>query len=181
MAPVARTEPTPEIPSLTDRHTAEVRANTEHDEPLGLLHPVGILLRVAQFLPVGVFGFFDFAVGPVADEDGLAAPFDDYLWRGGGVRLLQWSRVEYFWHEKEVEEVRGNSHKGGPYVLALGDAAEVDFDFGLREDVGGCGHVDEEICERRLLSAGVILQFCSPSQSREQLPVSRGPPTDLAL
>ncbi len=85
----------------------------------------------------------------MADEDGLAAPFNDYLWRGGDVRLLQWSRAVRFWHAKGVEEVRGDSDKEGSYVLALWDRAKVDFDFGLCEDVGRCGHVDEEICVRQ--------------------------------
>ena len=32
-------------------------------------------------------------------------------------------------------------------VLAFGDGRDVDFDLGLREDVGGGGHVDQEICD----------------------------------
>jgi hypothetical protein len=32
------------------------------------------------------------------------------------------------------------------YVLALGDGGQIDFDLGLGEDVGGGGHVDEEVC-----------------------------------
>jgi len=35
---------------------------------------------------------------------------------------------------------------GLAYVLALGDSGEIDFDLGLGEDVGGGGHVDEEVC-----------------------------------
>ena len=31
-------------------------------------------------------------------------------------------------------------------VFAFGDGGEVDFDFGLCEDVGGGGHVYEEFC-----------------------------------
>lgn len=31
------------------------------------------------------------------------------------------------------------------YVLALGYHAEIYFDLGLRKDICGCGHVDEEI------------------------------------
>jgi hypothetical protein len=34
---------------------------------------------------------------------------------------------------------------GETYVLALGDGGEIDFDLGLGEDVGGGGHVDEEV------------------------------------
>lgn len=32
------------------------------------------------------------------------------------------------------------------YVFAFGDGAQVDFDLGLGEDVGGGGHVDQEVC-----------------------------------
>jgi hypothetical protein len=56
-----------------------MRADTQHDEPLGFLDTVAVGLRVAQGFPFGVFCFFDFVLGAVADEDGFAAPFDDDL------------------------------------------------------------------------------------------------------
>ena len=34
---------------------------------------------------------------------------------------------------------------GGLTFFAFGNGVEVDFDFGLGEDVGGGGHVDKEI------------------------------------
>jgi len=76
---MARTEPATKVARLANGHAAQVRADTQHDEPLGLLHALRVLLRVAQGLPLGVFGFLDLAVGAVADEDGLAAPLDDDL------------------------------------------------------------------------------------------------------
>ena len=79
MTPVARTEPTPIIARLADRHTPQVRAHAQHDQPLGLLDAVSISLRVAQLADVDGFGLFDLGGGAVSDEDGLAAPFDDYL------------------------------------------------------------------------------------------------------
>jgi hypothetical protein len=36
------------------------------------------------------------------------------------------------------------------YVLALGDGSEVDLNLGLGQDVGGRGHVDEEVCPARI-------------------------------
>lgn len=64
----------------------------------------------------------------MADEDGLASPFDDdligRLARCGGRHLYR------------VAET---------YVLALGDGSKIDLDLGLGEDVGGRGHVDEEV------------------------------------
>lgn len=32
------------------------------------------------------------------------------------------------------------------HVLALGDGGEIDLDLGLGQNVGGSGHVDEEVC-----------------------------------
>jgi hypothetical protein len=117
-----------------------VGADAYHDQPLWLLHAVFVSLRVAEdrdaaklvsitsfalsekkndgafcrdvlwseLYLLDALSILDLIFCSVADEDGLAAPFDDY-------------------------------------VLAEGDCGEVDFDFGLGEDVGGGGHVDEEI------------------------------------
>jgi len=56
-----------------------MRADAQHDEPLGLLHAVRVGLRIAQALPLGVFGFLDLVGCAVADEDGLSTPLDDDL------------------------------------------------------------------------------------------------------
>ena len=53
--------------------------HTQHDQPLGFLHAVRIGLGVSQGFPFGVFGFFDFVFGAVADEDRFTSPFDDDL------------------------------------------------------------------------------------------------------
>jgi hypothetical protein len=78
---VARAEPTAKVTSLANGHTTQVRADAQHDEPFGLLDTVRVGLGVAQGFPLGVFGFLDFALGAVADEDGLASPFDNDLLR----------------------------------------------------------------------------------------------------
>lgn len=52
---------------------------TEHYKPFGLLHAVRVRLRIPERFPLRVFGCFDLVGRAVADEDGLAAPFDDYL------------------------------------------------------------------------------------------------------
>jgi hypothetical protein len=83
MAPMAGTEPAPKIARLADRHTAQMRAHAQHDQPLRLLDAVGIGLRVAEGLDLDGLGVFDFGFGAVADEDGFAAPFDDYLFNWG--------------------------------------------------------------------------------------------------
>ena len=53
---------------------------TNHDQPFWSLDTLGVGLRVSKGFPFCVFGFFDFVLGAVADEDGFAAPFDDYLY-----------------------------------------------------------------------------------------------------
>jgi hypothetical protein len=123
---VARAEPASKVTSLANGDTTQVRADTQHDEPFGLLDAVLVGLGVAQGFPLGVFGFFDLGLGAVADEDGLASPFDNDL-VGVSQHLRCWVIC------------------GGTYVLALGDGGEVNLDLGLGEDVGGCGHVDEEV------------------------------------
>jgi hypothetical protein len=76
---VARAEPASKVTSLANGHASQVRAHTQHDEPFGLLDTVLVGLRVAQGFPLGVFGFFDFGLGAVADKDGLTSPFDNDL------------------------------------------------------------------------------------------------------
>lgn len=53
---------------------------TNHDQPFWFLDALGVGLGVSKSFPFCVFGFFDFVLGAVADEDGFAAPFDDYLY-----------------------------------------------------------------------------------------------------
>lgn len=40
--------------------------------------------------------------------------------------------------------LRGGSRT--THVLSLGDAVHVDLDLGHGQDIGGSGHVDEELC-----------------------------------
>ena len=95
MAPMARTEPPAVVPGLPNGHAPQMRADAQHDEPVGLLHAVAVRLRVPEGLPVFRLGVFDLGVGAVADEDGFAAPFDNDL-NGGRVvnRLIRDSRSD---------------------------------------------------------------------------------------
>ena len=43
----------------------------------------------------------------------------------------------------------GKATERRTYVFAFRNGVEVDFDFSLGEDVGGGGHVDEEIYRKR--------------------------------
>ena len=104
MASVARAEPPSKISSLSDWHTSQVRANTQHDQPFWLLYAIAVGLRVTKLLPILILGLLDLVLCAMAYEDRLPAPLDDD-------------------------------------VLAFWDLRKVDFDFGLCQHVGGCGHV----------------------------------------
>lgn len=54
-------------------------ADTQHDQPFRLLNAVRIGLRVSQGLNLDGVGLFDLVGCSVADEDGLASPFDNDL------------------------------------------------------------------------------------------------------
>ena len=55
------------------------RAHTDHDKPLRLLDPVLVRLGISQLVPGFLLRRFNLVGGAMADEDGLAAPFDDDL------------------------------------------------------------------------------------------------------
>ena len=103
-------------------------SRTQHDQPLGLLDTLAVGLGVAESLPLGVLGLLDLALGAVADEDGLASPLDNDL------RCLSCCCSTSSCIHRET------------HVLALGDGGEVDLNLGLGQNVGGGGHVDEEVC-----------------------------------
>ena len=151
MGTVARAEPSTVVTSLTNGHTAQVCADSQHDEPLWLLDTIGVLLGITEGRDLDGIGFFDFGRGAVADEDGLTTPLDDD-------------------------------------VLALGDGSEVNLDLGHGEDVGGGGHIDEEVCGREGLMLAphaiyvasmrqVVLWYQISAQSRESDIPSGPPPT----
>ena len=94
---------------------------TNHDQPFWFLDTLRVGLRVSKRLPFCFFGFFDFIFGAVADEDGFAAPFDDYLYS----MLCQLVSEDFDWR------MRG----GKAYVLALGYSIQVNLDFSLCEHV----------------------------------------------
>lgn len=98
-------------------------ANPQHDEPLRLLNTVGISLWVSQGLNLDTIGFLDFVGCSVADENGLASPFDNDL-VVSHVRQKKKKLYILVWGSSEV------------YVLALGDGGEVEFNLGHSKDVG---------------------------------------------
>ena len=94
---------------------------TNHDEPFWFLDTLGVGLGVSKSFPFCAFGFFDFVFGAVADEDGFAAPFDDYLY----FILSQWLSGEIDWGKRA----------GEAYVFALWYSSQVNLDFSLCEHV----------------------------------------------
>ena len=72
-------KPAAEVTRLANRHTSQMRTYAHHDEPFWFLDAVLVSLGVAQFGYIDIFGFFDLVWSAVADEDGLAAPFDKDL------------------------------------------------------------------------------------------------------
>ena len=102
---VARAEPSVVVPRAGDGHAAEVRADAEDDEPLGLLDALGVGLLVAELAEAARLGVGDLGVCSVADEDGLAAPL--YGDGGAGVDVAE---LELGGGERE--DVGGGGHRG---------------------------------------------------------------------
>ena len=76
---VAGAEPAAVVTSLTDGHTTQVGADTQHNQPLGALHTVVIGLGITEGLPLGLAGLGNLILGAVADENGLTTPLDNDL------------------------------------------------------------------------------------------------------
>lgn len=113
------------------------QGRTEHYQPLRFLDAVGVGLGISQRLPFCIFGFLDLVGGAVADEDGFAAPFDDYL----RVHTLL-SVTQSAAHERGERAEGERFETRGSYIFALRDGRKIDLDLRLREHVRGGGHVD---------------------------------------
>ncbi len=66
-----------------------MRANSDHHQPLGFLHPVGIGFGILQIGKFDVFGRVDLGGGAMPDVDRLAAPD-----RGNGLTLFDRREVQ---------------------------------------------------------------------------------------
>ena len=145
MATMTRTKPAAEIARFPDGHASQVRADTEHNEPFGLLNAIAVRLRISKRFPFHILGVLDFVGGAVADEDGLTAPFDDYL---GERDVRRGKSIIKVIGCGLVDGVKGTWAKeiSSAHIFAFWNGAEVDLNFGLGKDVGRGGHIDEEIC-----------------------------------
>ena len=98
MAAVAGTIVTSELSGIGDGDTAKVGADTEDDQPLGLLHPLTVSLRISVIINNNktlertvsdlispecgwVYGLalFNLGCSSVSDEQRLAAPFEGHV------------------------------------------------------------------------------------------------------
>lgn len=77
VATVARAEPAVVVTGLTDGHTTQVSADTNHDEPLRALDTVRIRLGVAETADIHALSLLDLIRRAVTHEDGLTTPLDD--------------------------------------------------------------------------------------------------------
>lgn len=88
MGSVAGAEPAAKVSSLTNGHTTQMGADSDHDQPLGLLHSLVVSLGVSQGSNVDLVGLFNLFGGSVSDENGLSSPLDDdVLTEGNGTEL----------------------------------------------------------------------------------------------
>lgn len=53
---------------------------TQHHQPLGLLHTVGVILGISERSDVDLAGLVNLRLGSVANKDGLATPLDNDLY-----------------------------------------------------------------------------------------------------
>ena len=96
MRTVTGTIVTSELSSVGDGDTAQVGADTEDDQPLGLLHTLAVSLRISVNINIDIrteesdlispegCGVYSFAIsnlarGSVSDEQRLATPFEGHV------------------------------------------------------------------------------------------------------
>lgn len=103
-----------------------MRANANHDEPLGLLCPDLVAFGIAHGFPVLAARFGDLVLRSVPHEYGLAAPFDDGVLalRDGGELDLDFG---------EGEDVGGRAH-------CAEELSDGGFGGGSGEDAHGADH-----------------------------------------
>src|SRR5271165_3969581 len=73
---VAGTEPALVLALVPKRHAAQMRADSDHDQPFRLLDAGLIRLWISQIAQWNVCRILDFLLRTVANEHGSAAPFD---------------------------------------------------------------------------------------------------------
>ena len=95
--------PSTKVARFTDGDAAQMGAHPEHHQPFWLLCPLLVALWVAQRLPVQGPGLLDLRRRPMANEHGLAPPFDNDV-------LALWDRGKLDLDLGKRKDVRGRGH-----------------------------------------------------------------------
>jgi hypothetical protein len=64
---------------IVENRNIHRQIRTNHNQPLRLLHTIFVLLGIPQYRDVNALGFFNLICCSVADENGLASPFNNDL------------------------------------------------------------------------------------------------------
>lgn len=74
--PMARAKPATKVTGVGQGDATQVSADTDHNEPFGILDPSSVFLRVPKGTQVDTVGELDVLFGPAPDEHGLSTPLD---------------------------------------------------------------------------------------------------------
>lgn len=85
MRTVAGAEPAIVVTGLTDGHATQVSADTDHNEPLGVLYSLLVSLGVTKDGDVDGFGLLDLGFRAVTHENGLSTPLNHNVLGNGNV------------------------------------------------------------------------------------------------
>ena len=152
MRPVAGAEPPAVVARAGQRHAAEVRADADEHEPLGVDDARLVRLRVAQRVQRDGARGLDVLLGAPAHEHGLAAPLDRDGLAGGDLGEVDLERG----HGQDVGRRRHREDK-----LEDGEAEGRGVDeAAAREDEVGEGALGVVPRGELLVGVGVVAVFC---------------------
>lgn len=109
MRAVARAVIAAIVAGVGDRNAAQVRANAEDDEPLGVLGALVVVLNVAEGRKGDGLLSCDFFGGSVADEERLASPLERDVLAFGDVGQLDLDLGQ-------GQDVSGSAHRTDEFV-----------------------------------------------------------------
>jgi len=139
---VARAEPTVPVTSVDGRDATEVSADTDEDEPFGLLDTHGIGLRVTEGSGIIFAGSSNFLFVSVTDEDGLTTPLDGDGLTDGDLR--------------EVDFDLGHGHDVGGGSEGVDDLHDEDTGDGTVEESGRTFDEVSEVATRGVSAVGFL-------------------------
>lgn len=119
-------------------------ANSQHNQPLRLLRPRLVRLRVTERLPVRAPRLLDLVLRTMTNEHGLSAPLDDHV-------LSLWNAREFDFDLGESEDVGGRGH-------GLQEFGHGGLGNGGRDDAHGADHEVGEGAVVRFGGSGVLIE-----------------------